>query len=169
MQWVAISGSWRKFDEKVEKDVRETVREIILRGDGIVSGGALGVDYFATDEAMEINLEADKIKIFLPVTLEIYAKHYRKRADEGVITHSQLDELIAQLSKLKKMNPNALIENHANIVVDTAAYYERNNQVIEAADALEAFQVNGSLGTQDAIDKALARGMSVNKREYIIA
>jgi len=87
MKWVAISGSWRKTNEEVENDVRQAVREIIKRGDGIVTGGALNVDYFATDEALKVNPEAKQIKVCLPVTLELFSAHYRKRADEGVITH----------------------------------------------------------------------------------
>jgi len=58
MKWVAISGSWRKTNEEVENDVRQAVREIIKRGDGIVTSGALNVDYFATDEALKVNPEA---------------------------------------------------------------------------------------------------------------
>lgn len=168
MKWIAISGSWRKTNETLEKDVRTTVCDIISRGDGIVSGGALGVDYFATDEAMKLNPIADRIKIFLPVTLERYAKHYRKRADEGVITHQQAEDLISQLTKLKMMNPKAIIEHQTNTVVDKTTYYERNTAVLEAADELEVFQVNDSLGTQDAFDKAEAKGIPVRRKTYII-
>lgn len=168
MKWIAISGSWRKKNKKLESDVRKTVREIISRGDGIVSGGALGVDYFATDEAMKLNPWADRIKIFLPATLEIYAKHYKKRADEGVITHEQAEELISQLTKLKGLNYEALIENKNNTVVDKATYYERNSAILETADELEVFQVNDSLGTQDTFDKAVKKKIPVRKKTYTI-
>ena len=43
MKWYGITG-WRKTSPEVEADVRKTVREIIERGDGIVTGGALNVD-----------------------------------------------------------------------------------------------------------------------------
>lgn len=129
MKWVAISGSWRKTNKKIENDVRKLVRDIISRGDGIVTGGALNVDYFATDEALKLNPEAIQIKICLPVTLERYAAHYRKRAQEGVITSQQAEDLISQLTTLKRANPLALIENQKNTVVDTTTYYERNNRV----------------------------------------
>lgn len=168
MKWIAISGSWRKKNDILEQDVRSTVREIMSHGDGIVSGGALGVDYFATDEAMKMNPVFDRIKIFLPVTLELYAKHYRKRADEKVITHEQAEELIFQLTKLKEINPNAIIENLNNIVVDKVAYYERNSAIIEVADGLEVFQVNDNLGTQDTFDKARAKGIPVKRKKYAI-
>ena len=78
MKWVAISGSWRKTNSKVEKDVRNTVKKIISCGNGIISGGALGVDYFALDEAMKLNPTAKQIKIYLPAKLNIFSRHFFK-------------------------------------------------------------------------------------------
>ena len=52
MKWIAIAGTWKLINTRVEEDVRNEVREIIAHGDGIISGGALGVDYIATDEAL---------------------------------------------------------------------------------------------------------------------
>ena len=48
MQWTAISGSWRKHNAQVLADVRSAVAAILDDDGGIVTGGALGVDYFAT-------------------------------------------------------------------------------------------------------------------------
>lgn len=118
MKWYGITGSWRKTSEKVEMDVRQTVREVIEHGDGIVTGGALNVDWFATDEALHVDQTAKQIRVCLPVTLERYAAHYRSRADEGVITHDQAEMLIHQLTRLKAANPDALIEHPTNTVVD---------------------------------------------------
>ena len=168
MKWVAISGSWHKTNQEVENDVRSFVRDVIARGDGIITGGAFNVDYFATDEVLRLNPEATQIKVCLPVTLEKYAAHYHKRADEGVITHAQAEELVAQLTKLKESNPNALIENSENAVVDKDTYYERNLKVMKLADDLAAFQVNDSAGTQDTIDKARAQGKPVYLKQYYI-
>lgn len=168
MKWVAISGSWRKMNKELEKDVRNAVREIISRGDGIVSGGALNVDYIATDEALKMNPTAKRIKIFLPATLEIYAAHYRKRADEGVITKKQAEDLIAQLNKIREINPSSLIENKNKKSVEKETYYERNSVIVEAADELIAFHVNESLGTKDAIDKAHKNGIPVKVFTYTI-
>lgn len=58
MKWIAISGSWRNANSQVEKDVRETVKQITVKGNGIVTGGALGVDYWALDEALKIDKKA---------------------------------------------------------------------------------------------------------------
>lgn len=168
MKWIGISGSWRATSEEVERDVRDVVREVILRGDGIVTGGALNVDYFATDEALKYDSVAKQIKVFIPTTLERYAAHYRKRAGEGVITLTQAEQLIAQLTELKRRNTAALVEQVTNEVVDTSTYYQRNSDVVDASDELAAFQVNDSKGTQDTIDKARAQGKKVFLRQYSI-
>jgi len=141
---------------------------ISVPGDGIVSGGALNVDSFALSEAMKLNKDCSQIKIFLPVTLEIYDKHYHKRADEGVITKEQADELIAKLSKIKKANPKSLIESQKNIIVDKTTYYERNMAVVEASDELLAFQVNDSEGVEDTVAKAKAKNIPVKVFKYKI-
>lgn len=166
MKWFGITGSWRKTSAEVEADVRSTVREIISAGDGIVTGGALNVDWFATDAALEANPTATQIEVCIPVTLERYAAHYQKRADEGVITHEQAERLIEQLTRLKAANPAALIEHPTNTVVDQTTYFERNSLVVELSDAMVGFQVNGSAGVQDTIDKAAEQGKEVHLKQY---
>ncbi|HRI77765.1 MAG TPA: hypothetical protein PLX33_12360 [Alphaproteobacteria bacterium] len=165
--WTAISGSWRTVNGAVESDVRATVAGIITAGGGIVTGGALGVDYIATDEALKHAPDASRLKIILPTSLSDYANHYFKKAGEGVITPQQAQSLIAQLRGVKDTNPAALTEMH-HTVCTPETYYDRNTAVLAAADNLAAFQVNGSAGTQDTIDKAQARGMPVLHKKYIL-
>jgi hypothetical protein len=167
IKWVGITGSWRKTNSTIENDVRECVRDIVLGGDGIVTGGALNVDYQATDEVLKLG-KYGQIKVFLPVKLDLYTKHYRNRAKEGVITSQQAEDLITQLTTLYKMNPEALVENQKNTVVDKNTYYERNSEVVNASDKLIAFQVNESLGVQDTVDKAREKGMPVKIYSYQI-
>ena len=150
------------MNKKLEEDVRMTVGEIIFRGDGIVSGGAVNVDSIAVEEALKLDPTARRIKIFLPATLEIYAAHYRKRAREGVITRKQAENLITQLSDIKEGSPASIIENRINKIVNKETYYERNSAIIEAADGLAAFHVNANLGTKDTIDKAYKNFISKN-------
>lgn len=169
MKWIAIAGSWRKTSPEVEQDVREAVRDIIERGDGIVTGGALNVDWQATDEALKLDPTASRIKVFIPVTLELYAAHYRKRAGEGIITSEQAEMLIAQLTQLKAANPDALIENTENTIVDQTTYFERITQIVNASDELAAFQVNNSEGVQDTINKAQRQGKPIHLKSYEIA
>jgi len=45
--------------------------------------------------------------------------------------------------------------------VDVTTYYLRNQDVVNVADELLAFQVNGTAGTQDAVDKARLKGTPV--------
>jgi len=168
MKWIAISGSWREMNNELEKDVRNTVREIISRGDGIVSGGALNVDFIAIDEALKLDPTAKRIKIFIPATLDIFVIHYRKRANEGVITKKQAGDLITQLTKIKETNPPSLIENKNNKVLNKETYYSRNSDVIETVDELIAFHVNESPGTQDTINKARKKGIPTRILNYTI-
>ena len=166
--WFGISGSWRKTNKEVEQAVREAVREVLSHNGCIVAGGALNVDFFATDEALRNNPTAEKIRVYLPATLERYATHYRKRADEGVIAHTQAEAFITQLTKLRDANPEALIENPDNTVVNKDTYFKRNTAVMNASDALVAFQVNKSEGVEDIIIKALNQGKPVRRLKYTI-
>jgi len=173
MKWIGISGSWRRTNSEIEEKLRKEAREIIQRGDGIVSGGALGVDYIATDEALKYNPKADKIKIFLPTTLEKFSEHYRKHAKLGNITSEQAENLISQLTKLKQINPQSLMENpDTNFTEENKKerYYERNSDIVAASDELIAFRVktgtSEGLGTGDTIDKAHQKGIPVKLFSY---
>jgi hypothetical protein len=173
MKWFGISGSWRKIDQEIDDKARNVVRKIMMRGDGIVSGGALGVDSIALDEALKTDTRAERIKIFLPTTLEIYTAHYRKHATLGTITGEQAESLISQLTELKRINSKALIEDlDANFTEETKKqiYYQRNTDVVNASDELVAFRVRSEqsegLGTADAIEKAKVKGIPVQLFQY---
>jgi hypothetical protein len=163
---VAISGSWRLDSPAVARDVRKTVSSAIERGDGIVTGGALGVDSVATDEVLKRDFEPEQLRVILPTSLELYSAHYLKRAGEGVITTEQAQTLIDQLEEVK--DRGTLVEL-GYLTVDKESYYARNTAVLDAATSLAAFQVNHSAGTQDTMDKARLRGMPVEHNEYLIA
>jgi hypothetical protein len=166
-KWVGISGSWRLTSPEIENAVRTEVKKIISEGNGIVTGGALNVDYQATDEVL-ISGKLDQLKIFLPVSLELFVTHYQRRATEGIVTDQQAKDVIKQLTTIKKLNPNGIIENMTETVVDTDSYYRRNSEVVNASDELLAFQVNDSRGTQDTIDKARAKGIPVKVFSYTL-
>ena len=168
MRWIAISGSWRTTNKRIEKDVRNTVRKIISQGNGIISGGALNVDYFAADEAIKLDPSCQKIKIFLPSILELFARHYLKRAKEKVIKQKQAEDLIKQLNYIKKINPQSLVENNENKVIDKKSYFQRISEIIKNADGLIAFHVNESEGVQDTINKGKKKGIPVKIIKYKI-
>lgn len=167
MKYIAISGSWRNTNQEITNDVESTVIEIINSGNGIVTGGALGVDYIATAKALELDKTAENLLVILPTSLEIYFDHFRNRANEGVITHELAESLIQQLETLKEINPVAIEEMDAD-VCNPETYYARNTRVIDTGDELYAFHVNNSKGVQDAIDKATNDNKVVTIQSYTI-
>lgn len=171
MKWIAISGSWRKTNAQVETDVRNAVKEIVNRGDGIVTGGAPGVDYFATDEVMKYDSSLEKIRIYLPTSLEFYIRHNRLRVEEGLVAEDMAESLVQQLKFVHDSNAKAIIEGKdipGNKHVETRQYYERDGLIVDSADELVAFHVNESEGTKDTIEKAKAKGIPMKVFSYKI-
>lgn len=39
MKWILFTGTWRLTNSDVERDVRKVAREVIARGDGVLTGG----------------------------------------------------------------------------------------------------------------------------------
>ncbi len=163
MRWTAIAGSWRHTNLDIENKVRAEVQSLLNLGNGIVSGGALGVDFLATDEALQSGIDASRLKIMIPSTLEIYRNHYLNRASEGIITNKQAETLILQLQAVKSMG--CLVEGVSQII-DKEAYFKRITKIIDIADHLIAFHVNGTEGTQDTIAKARHKGIEVQVFVY---
>ena len=167
MKWVGISGSWRVTDAQVEHDVRLIVKETLKNGHGIVAGGALGVDYIATDEALSYDLKGDQIKVYLPTSLQTYCAHFFNRAKENVISPDQAESISKQLEILKSRNPDALIEMDFSECTPQT-YYARNQKVIDASTSLFAFHVNKSEGVQDAIDRAKSQNKPITVKSYTL-
>jgi len=166
MKWIGITGSWRKTCPELQHDLTEEVTYLLDEGNGVVTGGALGVDFHATELALNYAPDGSRLKVFLPTTLEVYTQHYRNRAKEGVITSNQAENLIHQLETVSKLG--VLSVNSAESEVNEKTYYLRNTKVLDASDELLAFQVNASEGTQDTIDKAKAKGMPVKVHVYTV-
>jgi len=134
------------------------VAAALAAGKSIVTGGALGTDYWATEVALSI--DPARLKVILPTSLVTYAAHYRQRAAEGVISTQQVKDLIRQLEAVAQAG--GLVEHPERPrVVNVTTYYLRNQDVVDAADELLAFQVNASTGTQDTVDRARMKGISV--------
>ena len=66
MDWFAVAGSWRKFNHQVELNVRSAVTNIIRTKNGIVSGGALGVDYITAEAAMATGNRRRQLRVIIP-------------------------------------------------------------------------------------------------------
>jgi hypothetical protein len=163
MTWVGVSGSWRYAPRELPDAVRHEVAAALGAGKSIVTGGALGVDYWATE--MALNIDPGRLKVILPTSLATYAAHYRRRAAEGIISAQQAEDLIRQLETVAQAG--GLVEHPERPqVVDVTTYYLRNQDVVDAADELLAFQVNASRGTQDTVDKARQKGIPVEVFTY---
>lgn len=166
MKWIGVSGSWRHVTQKLKRDVKREVSQVLARGDGIVTGGALGVDYLATEVVINIDPSLSHLKILLPTDLTGYLIHYNNRAREGVITASQAKKLAQQLTFVQKTRPGALIEGKQGKLVNKATYYARNRRIAAMSEELLAFQVNNSLGTGYTIKMARQLGKKVTQYSY---
>jgi hypothetical protein len=156
--WVGISGSWRHAPSDLADAVHREVAAALGAGKSIVTGGALGVDYWATETALSI--DPARLKVILPTSLATYAAHYRRRAVEGVISAEQAGDLIRQLETVAQAG--RLVEHPERPqVVDVTTYSLRNQDVVDVADELLAFQVNASRGTQDTVDRARLKEIPV--------
>ncbi len=168
MKWILFTGTWRLTNEEVENDVRAAARDVLARGDGIVTGGATGVDYFAMDEAMKLYPDASRLVVIIPTSLEEYIQDYRTNWCQEPITQETIDVLAELLTKIKTARPEALIEMpHTNI---TQEHYDlRHEEEVSLSNEVYAFQVNNSTGTQDTIDRAQKRGLSISiHKKYTI-
>lgn len=165
--WLGITGSWRTIDQVVVDDVAELVTETVDRGYGIVTGGALGVDYVATEVVRGIGNPSTDLRIVLPIDAVDYMTHYGHTADAGPeskIHTSQGSRLGRQLYELSIDHPDSIyavdiFDGERFMEPDEQdfrihAYYFRNGLIAHGADGLGVFQVNGSKGVADTVMKA---------------
>lgn len=167
MKWIAISGS-RETNNQIEKDVQIIVRKILEKEYGVITGGALGVDYIATQTVIDYGNVKEQLKIYLPIKLNDYFKHYLLRADEMVITKKQTNALISQLKRVKSLSPKSIIDKIIYTKANVESYYARNTSIVKNCDILYAFQVNESKGTQDTINKARKLNKKVVVKKYTL-
>ncbi|MDR2190280.1 MAG: hypothetical protein LBP53_03695 [Candidatus Peribacteria bacterium] len=74
----------------------------------------------------------------------------------SVVRGEPIIMITSQLKRVAELAPESVIDTYATPYeeANTESYYARNTKIIENADELYAFLVNGSKGVQDAIDKA---------------
>ncbi len=166
MKWVSVGGG-RKINQKIKDDIKKAVSEKMKQGFGLVSGGAPGVDFYATKVALEFDPKCERIKIFLPTNLDIYFKYFKSRIESGIILESEFLELKNQLEYIKSKNPYALVENDEK-EVNKDSFHKRNAQIVDFADELLSFWVNKDSGTGFAIEYAKQKGVPVKIYEYTI-
>lgn len=155
MRWIIFTGTWRLTNKEIENDVRLAARQVFERGDGICTGGATGVDYFAMDEFVKLNPECNRIRIFIPARLDHYIADYRKNWKHSPIDDNDINNLEHILKIIKNRNPSAVFEVRKNSGDITQEEYDiRHNEEVTFSDEVFAFQVNNSTGTSDTINKA---------------
>lgn len=170
MKWIIFTGTWRLTNKEVEQDVRVAARQVFESGDGLLTGGATGVDYFAMDEFVKLNPDCTRIRVFIPARLEHFIFDYRKNWKHDPITDADIDNLEYILKIIKERNPSALFEVKKDTGDITQAEYDlRHNEEVTFSDEVYAFQVNNSTGTQDTIDKAAKSGLPITlHKKYTI-
>ena len=168
MKWYGISGSWRYESPELKKDIGKIVMEILTSGNGIITGGALGVDYIATQTVLDNGDVRRQLRLYLPVSLENYCAHFYKRAEEEVIVKGQADMLATQLRTVHEKCPKCISDDWGFLEVTNVSYYARTVKVAEDCDELYAFHVNKTKGTQDAIDETRKLGKPVHVEKYKI-
>jgi hypothetical protein len=169
MKWILFTGTWRLTDAEVEHDVRASAHEVIERGDGIVTGGATGVDYFAMDEAIKCDPECRSLRVIIPTSFENYMIDYRTNWCQAPVTMETITELEKVLTHIKETNPASLIEMKHGPEITQDHYNLRHDEEVAISDEVYAFQVNNSTGTQDTIDKSIAAGLPVTlHKKYTI-
>ena len=168
MKWIGISGSWRYSTPQLEIDLRREVSKIMAEGNGVVVGGALGVDFKVTRIVLKRDPSIKHIKIFLPTDLPSYVKHLNKRVSEGIISAKEAHQLIKQLETVKHRRPEAIIEPPRPKKVNQRSYYARNGYIVQGVDEIIAFQVNNSPGTENAVKQAHILHKKVTKFSYTV-
>lgn len=169
MKWVIFTGTWRLTNDEVESDVRAAVREVLLAGNGIVTGGATGVDYFCMDEVMKLGKETS-MRVVMPAKLDYFISDYYKNWMTDPITKEDVEKLEKLLRDFQSKNPSGLLEiYHAGGDITQDDYDNRHDEEVVFSDEVHAFQVNNSTGTQDTIDKAKASGLKISShKKYTI-
>lgn len=169
MEWIIFTGTWRLTNKEVEDDVRQEVRNVLNQGDAIITGGALGVDWYCMDEAMKHDPDLKRLLVIIPGNLEQYIEHFHNALDVGTISKSVFVMLENTLREIHRINKDAILELPFSEITDKE-YFARDQAEVDRADAVYAFQVNESIGTRDTINRAMEKGIPVIlHKKYTIA
>lgn len=167
MKWLAVVGT-REVDDTIRRDIEQFVGQKIAEGSGIVSGGATGVDHEAARLAYERGLEASRLRIFLPVKLELYCQALYDRAVVGKCRQDDAVATVALLRDIAKNRPGVLHDTTEFTEVNAESFHARNCQIVDLADELVAFRVNDSRGTTFTVDQAKEKGILVSVFDYTV-
>ncbi len=164
MKWLGVTGSWKHEFPEIISEVEDEINNYLDEGYGVVSGGAPGVDYWATKTTLERFPNGGRTKIIIPTRLSAYIQSNVEAVKFGELSNDRATELIQQLQQLKAVD--ALIECSDLREVTQQSYRDRNDAVVKASNELIAFQVNKSNGVQYTVDKAKESGLKVSLFSY---
>ena len=167
MKWLGVVGT-REVNGTIRCDIEQFVGQKIAEGGGIVSGGATGADHEAARLAYEYGLGAVRFRVFLPVELEIYCQALYSRAAGGKCRQDDAIATVALLRDIAKYRPGVLRDATDFNEVNVDSFHARNCQIVDLADELVAFRVNGSPGTTFTIDQARAKGIPTKVFDYTV-
>jgi len=165
MKRVAILGTWKSIKLDIAEDVGLFTRQIIKRGDKIMTGGSPGVDFLVAEESLKWDSAAHNLEIVLPAPFDIYKSHILKSAVRNVITKEEADALVRQLQELRIKSKTALKAMKAK-EFDNDALMVRNAAIANSVDELIIFQINDSSDVEAAIKQARKREIPVRIMHY---
>lgn len=164
--WVGISGSWRYINQQVIDDTAQSVRYFSKKGIGIITGGALGVDFIATEIMLKEANPDEQLRVVLPMNREAYMERYTDALfKEAKISRTQAETLTNQILYINSHFPKIIFDqtpfNEKEFLIEENEHYRmlaynfRNGLVGYGCDGLVALCVNESSGVQDTVRKLL--------------
>lgn len=165
MKRVAILGTWKSIQTDIADDVSQFTRQVIQRGDRIMTGGSPGVEFIVIQETLKWDSLAEKLEVVLPAPLDIYKSHIMKSAVRNVITKEESDDLIRQLQGLRLKNKTTLKAMKTK-EFSNDALMARNQAVADIVDEMIVFQINDSSDVEAGIERARKREIPIRIMHY---
>lgn len=165
MKRVAILGTWKSIKMDIADDVEPLTRQVIQRGDRIITGGSPGVEYVVASESLKWDPKAEKLEIVMPMGFDLYKSHLLKSAVRHVIDKEEADNIIEQLRQLRIVS-NTVVKAMKSTEFSPKALADRNIAIANVADELIAFQINDSTDVEAAIKHARKREIPVRIMHY---
>lgn len=106
---IAILGDWSAVPPKLEKEIRQLAERVMREGNILVTGGMIGADFLAADEALIFDSWAERISIVLPTDIDAYEAYIHQLSSRGKLTQAQATLLIGQLRSIYLANPDAVV------------------------------------------------------------
>jgi predicted Rossmann fold nucleotide-binding protein DprA/Smf involved in DNA uptake len=163
-RWLAVVGT-REVDGDIRCDIEEYVTVKIAEGYGIVSGGATGADHEAAQIAVREGLSAERFRIYLPTSLNIYIKALIRRGRDGKCDPGDAKETTTLLQQIAQNIPGVIYEGTFR-EVDAESFHARNCQIVDLADELVAFRTNMSPGATFTIEQATVKNIPTRVFDY---